>query len=57
MASGILTFVKIPDAIVNFEHISHLVLVFFLLTLNMFLPAGSNFNDLFVFNLETNFNL
>ena len=26
--------------IVNFEHISHLVLVFLLLTLNMQLPAG-----------------
>ena len=26
--------------IVNFEHISHLVLVFLLLTLNMHLPAG-----------------
>ena len=26
--------------IVNFEHISHLVLVFLLLTLNMLLPAG-----------------
>ena len=26
--------------IVNFEHISHLVLVFLLLTLNMYLPAG-----------------
>ena len=28
--------------IVNFEHISHLVLVFLLLTLNMQMPAGSN---------------
>ena len=28
--------------IVNFEHISHLVLVFLLLTLNMELPAGNN---------------
>ena len=27
--------------IVNFEHISHLVLVFLLLTLNMQLPAGN----------------
>ena len=26
--------------IVNFKHISHLVLVFLLLTLNMYLPAG-----------------
>ena len=26
--------------IINFEHISHLVLVFLLLTLNMQLPAG-----------------
>ena len=26
--------------IVNFEHISHLVLVFLLLTLNMYFPAG-----------------
>ena len=25
---------------VNFEHISHLVLVFLLLSLNMYLPAG-----------------
>ena len=28
---------------VNFEHISNLVLVFLLLTLNMYLPAGSAF--------------
>ena len=28
--------------IVNFEHISHLVLAFLLLTLNMELPAGNN---------------
>ena len=28
--------------IVNFEHISHIVLVFLLLTLNMRLPAGSS---------------
>ena len=28
--------------IVNFEHISHLVLVFLLLTLNMQLPAGTS---------------
>ena len=28
--------------IVNFEHISHLILVFLLLTLNMQLPAGSH---------------
>ena len=27
--------------IVNFEHISHLVLVFLLLTLKMYLPVGS----------------
>ena len=27
--------------IVNFEHISHLVLVFLLLSLNMYLPAGN----------------
>ena len=26
--------------IVNFEHISHLALVFLLLTLNMYLPTG-----------------
>ena len=26
--------------IVNFEHVSHLFLVFLLLTLNMYLPAG-----------------
>ena len=36
--------IKIPERrqwfIVNFEHISHLVLVFLLLTLNMQLPAG-----------------
>ena len=30
--------------IVNFEHISHLVLVFLLLTLNMELPAGRVLN-------------
>ena len=30
--------IKTPD--VNFEHISHLMLVFLLLTLNMQLPAG-----------------
>ena len=29
--------------IVNFEHISHFVLVFQLLTLNMQLPTGQNF--------------
>ena len=28
------------DFVVNFEHISHLVLVFLLLTFNMLLPAG-----------------
>ena len=28
--------------IVNFEHISHLVLVFLLLTFNMQLPAGES---------------
>ena len=28
--------------IVNFEHISHLVLVFLLLTLNMYLAAGKD---------------
>ena len=28
--------------VVNFEHISHLVLVFLLLTLNMRLPPGLN---------------
>ena len=28
--------------IVNFEHISYLILVFLLLTLNMQLPAGSH---------------
>ena len=41
--------IKIPERrhwrrsgifIVNFKHISHLVLVFLLLTLNMYLPAG-----------------
>ena len=26
--------------VVNFEYVSHLVLVFLLLTLNMYLPAG-----------------
>ena len=31
---------KDSNFIVNFEHISHLVLVFLLLTLNMQLPAG-----------------
>ena len=32
---------RLSDAfMVNFEHISHLVLVFLLLTLNMQLPAG-----------------
>ena len=29
-------------AFINFEHVSHLVLVFLLLTLNMQLQAGSN---------------
>ena len=42
--------IKIPERhhwrrsgifIVNFEHISHLVLVFLLLSLNMYLPAGN----------------
>ena len=34
--------------LVNFEHISHLVLVFLLLTLHMQLPAGINtFMDMF----------
>ena len=33
--------------IVNFEHISHLVLVFLLLTLNMQLPAGFNLRVIF----------
>ena len=28
--------------IVNFEHISHLVLVFLLLTLNMYMPVGTS---------------
>ena len=45
--------IKIPERchwrrsgifIVNFEHISHLVLVFLLLTLNMLLPAGELLN-------------
>ena len=33
--------------IVNFEHISHFVLVFLLLTLNMQLPAGTIWQNLF----------
>ena len=40
--------------IVNFEHISHLVLVFLLLTLNMLMPTGGwvRFKlDLFIFHL------
>ena len=36
--------------VVNFEHISHLALVFVLLTLNMKLPAG----DIAVFLLGKN---
>ena len=41
--------IKIPERrhwcrsgifVVNFEHISHLVLVYLLLTFNMYLPAG-----------------
>ena len=40
--------IKIPERrrsrsgifVINFEHISHLVLVYLLLTLNMYLPAG-----------------
>ena len=34
--------------IVNFEHISHLVLVFLLLTLNMQLPAGMSIKNDFI---------
>ena len=35
--------IKTPVFIVNFEHISHFVLVFQLLTLNMQLPTGQSF--------------
>ena len=38
--------------IVNFEHISHLVLVFLLLTLNMQLPAGYGLNNQVNFSLR-----
>ena len=34
---------KVSVFIVNFEHISHLVIVFYLLTLSMQLPAGDKF--------------
>ena len=35
--------IKTPERLfVNFEHISHLVLVFLLLTLNMHLPTGTS---------------
>ena len=37
--------------IVNFEHISHLVLVFLILTLNMQLPAGSGLITIFVLQI------
>ena len=41
--------------IVNFEHISHLVLVFLLLTLNMQLPAGMSVEqDLILLTIEEN---
>ena len=33
-------YVKSQQCIVNFEHISHLVLMFLLLTLNMSIPTG-----------------
>ena len=34
--------------IVNFKHISHFVLVFLLITLNMQLPTGESFTDLYI---------
>ena len=32
--------IKIPSLLLTLKHISHLVLVFLLLTLNMYLPGG-----------------
>ena len=47
---------KTPDRlgffIVNFEHISHLFLVFLLLNLNLYILAGLRFNCFIVINIR-----
>ena len=42
-----------PGVFVSFEHISHFVLVFLLLTLNMKLPTENQFQPSAVFHIET----